>query len=206
MTAIGVWGAEHPAIAAIATALASAGATVASAVSDDEVGMEVDAVMMATWPADGWRQGPIAEHTDDELESLWEQPMQATIARLQASHRALAHRDGGGRVIVLVPTFAMSGAPELAVAAATAEAQRVLVKSAARQWGGAGITVHAVAVDPALAAGQPGAGGTVSIASPALPAPDAAAVAAVVLALCGPAGAVTTGGTTCVDGGVWMSP
>ena len=42
------------------------------------------------------------------------------------------------------------GAPALAHTAATAEAIRVLVKSAARQWGANGTTVNCIAVAPQL--------------------------------------------------------
>ncbi len=50
----------------------------------------------------------------------------------------------------MTPTTGMSGGDHYAATAATAEAVRVLVKSAARQWGADGVTVNAVAVGPHL--------------------------------------------------------
>ena len=53
---------------------------------------------------------------------------------------------GVRRIVVVVPTTAMSGGSHYVHTAAAAEAIRVLVKSAARQWGERGVTVNAVAV------------------------------------------------------------
>src|SRR5688572_28683762 len=76
---------------------------------------------------------PFEELTDDDFDDAWEQPMREAIAGFQGAHRA-KH----ARLIALVPTIGMSGAATLAHAAATAEAIRVMVKSAARQWGADG--------------------------------------------------------------------
>ena len=53
-----------------------------------------------------------------------------------------ALRAGGGTIVVLGPTAALVGAPGLVPLLTLAEAQRTLVKSAARQWGGHGIRLH----------------------------------------------------------------
>jgi NAD(P)-dependent dehydrogenase (short-subunit alcohol dehydrogenase family) len=135
--------------------------------------------------------------TDADWDMAWEQPMRTTITELQQ-----AHHDGITRIVVVVPTTAMSGGSHYAHVAAPAEAIRVLVKSAARQWGADGITVNAVAVDPATVLDSPTAAGPVSIAAPALGVD--ADPAQVIAFLCSEAGGSVTGQTFVVDGGRWI--
>lgn len=139
------------------------------------------------------------ELTDEEFDRLWEQPMRAVITGM-----VQAHREGARRIVVVTPTTGMSGGDHYAATAATAEAVRVLVKSAARQWGAQGITVNAVAVAPHLFGIDAAVAGAQSLAPPALG--DAADPAAVIAFLCSPAAAGVTGATISADGGVWMSP
>ncbi len=73
---------------------------------------------------------PFESLTEDHWDAAWEQPMRATIEALPR-----AHHDGVRRIVVVVPTTGMSGGSLYAHVAAPAEAVRVLVKSAARQWG-----------------------------------------------------------------------
>lgn len=140
---------------------------------------------------------PFDTLTDDDWDRAWEQPMRATIAALQQ-----AHADGCRRIVLVVPTTALSGGAQYAHVAATAEAVRVLVKSAARQWGADGITVNAVAVDPATVLADPSTAGPVSIAPPALAEP--ADPGALVAFLCSEDGGGVTGQTFVVDGGRWI--
>jgi NAD(P)-dependent dehydrogenase (short-subunit alcohol dehydrogenase family) len=139
---------------------------------------------------------PFHELTDADWNAAWEQPMQALIADLQA-----AFHGGAKRVVVIVSTTGMSGGAQYAHAAATAEAARVLVKSAARQWGAHGVTVNAVALDPSVMLDSPGLAGPTSIAPPAL---DHADPQALIDFLCSEAAGDVTGQTFVVDGGVWM--
>jgi 3-oxoacyl-[acyl-carrier protein] reductase len=137
--------------------------------------------------------------TDEQFDRLWEQPMRAVIGAVVD-----AHRQGKRRIVVVTPTTGMSGADRYAATAATAEAVRVLVKSAARQWGADGITVNAVAVAPRLFGVDESVAGAVSLAPPALA--DGGDPAAVIEFLMSPAAAGVTGTTITADGGVWMSP
>jgi 3-oxoacyl-[acyl-carrier protein] reductase len=125
-----------------------------------------------------------------------EVPLQRAMACLQAAHTHLCER--GGAIVVLVPTFAMAGAPGLAAAATGIEGQHSMVKAAARQWGAARITVNAVAIA--------GAAWSSELPPPALgevPAVDGG-LADTVAMLLGPFGRSVTGATIAADGGAWM--
>jgi 3-oxoacyl-[acyl-carrier protein] reductase len=104
---------------------------------------------------------PFESLTDTEFEQAWEQPMRESIAAMQD-----AYRSGAKRIVLVIPTLAMSGGANYAHVAAPAEALRVLVKSAARQWGADGVTVNAVALAPESFVDDPT--GPTSIAAPAL--------------------------------------
>ena len=139
---------------------------------------------------------PFHTITDAEWEAAWETPMRATISELQA-----AFHGGDRRIVVIVPTTAMSGGAQYAHTAAAAEAIRVLVKSAARQWGAHGVTVNAVAVSPDDFLDDPDVAGPVSLAPPALATADARSL---VEFLSSERAGDVTGQTIVVDGGLWM--
>jgi 3-oxoacyl-[acyl-carrier protein] reductase len=134
--------------------------------------------------------------SDTDWDAAWEQPMRDVIGAL-----AEAHRSGARRIVVVVPTTAMSGGALHTHVAAPAEAIRVLVKSAARQWGADGITVNAVAVSPELVLDHPELADPGSLAPPALDGDDPSAVIAF---LASEAAGDLTGQTVTVDRGRWM--
>lgn len=140
---------------------------------------------------------PVACITDEQIDRLWEQPMRAVITELQK-----AHEDGCRRIVVVVPTTGMSGGAQYAAVSAAAEAMRVLVKSAARQWGRSGVTVNAVALAPEAFGVEASISGPVSIAPRALDG-DIDPVATVSF-LCSDGAAHVTGQTFVCDGGLWM--
>ena len=126
---------------------------------------------------------------------VWEGSMHEMVASLQAVFPGMRDR-GWGRVVVVTPTASMSGVAGLAPLCAVVEAQRVLAKSTARQWGAHGITVNC------LAPGAPGSAG--ALAPPALSRP--VDLGGALGFLVSDASAHLTGATLCVDGGVWMAP
>lgn len=145
----------------------------------------------------------------DELDdqgwgAVWEATMRSTIAFLRA---AFSHFAGEGSVWVVVPTIAMSGAAGFVPVAAAAEGQRLLVRSAARQWGAAGVRANCLAVAPEAVLGSGIRAHGLSLAPPAFgrSADPATDLAPLLAALAGEAGRFVTGLTVCVDGGVWMA-
>lgn len=142
------------------------------------------------------------ELSDADFDAAWEQPMRQTIEAFQR-----AHREAHTRIIAVVPTIAMSGAPRLAHAAATAEAIRVMVKSAARQWGAAGMTVNCIAIAPELFGIDPAAVGSVSIAPPALATRGSVVddLVPLIRLIASTDAHHITGATLNADGGVWMT-
>jgi NAD(P)-dependent dehydrogenase (short-subunit alcohol dehydrogenase family) len=146
------------------------------------------------------------EDVDDERwETVWEGTMRAALAVLQASFDVMHGR--GGRIVFVTPTVSMSGAAGLVPYTTAVEGQRLLAKSAARQWGPDGITVNCLAV----AAEQVPIGvasTATSLAPPALggPGDPELDLGPVVAFLIGDAGHFVSGATIGADGGVWMAP
>jgi 3-oxoacyl-[acyl-carrier protein] reductase len=167
------------------------------------------AVVHAQVPAAALEPRPLVDVPDGEWDALADEPVRALLRTLQAARR---HLPAGGRIVVVVPTVALTGEAGLVGLATAGEAQRVLAKSAARSWGAARITVNAVAASPAALAGAPPAGGA-NLDRAALPPPvpggdgdgEDDVVAAVALLL-EPAAARLTGATLAADGGVVMPP
>jgi NAD(P)-dependent dehydrogenase (short-subunit alcohol dehydrogenase family) len=149
---------------------------------------------------------------DDRWEAVWEGTMWSSILCCQAAFTQMAGR--GGRIIFSTPTVSMSGAAGLVAYTAAVEGQRLLAKSAARQWGSQGITVNCVAPAPALGDGDEAdgdeAGGRHHLSlNPAPlggPGDPEADLGPVVVFLASEGGHFVTGATICVDGGVWMAP
>jgi 3-oxoacyl-[acyl-carrier protein] reductase len=180
--------------AAFATALDDADATVGG----------LDAFVLVTAnPRLGTPQ-PLVSLDALDWSGLIDAPLRATVAFFQAAHARL--RDRGGRIVLVVPTLAMSGAAGHVAWATVSEGQRSLAKSVARGWGADGITVNCVAVPATLLV--PGEGAVRD--RPGLPAAVLAkpnlrtAVAGVVHSLLTPEWAAVTGATIGVDGGQWM--
>jgi NAD(P)-dependent dehydrogenase (short-subunit alcohol dehydrogenase family) len=160
---------------------------------------------------------PVAQPADLDALSLadWQRSTSGalfeTLCCLQAARPHLSER--GGTIVVVGPSAALVGTPGLVPWITLAEAQRTLVKSAARQWGVHGIRLHwlglgAVVYGDALRDARiPG----VPELGPPPPAlgrvPDAHADAAALVALLAARGAASlTGATLNLDGGDWMVP
>jgi NAD(P)-dependent dehydrogenase (short-subunit alcohol dehydrogenase family) len=135
----------------------------------------------------------------------------ATLYCLQAAHAC--QRESGGAVVVIGPSTALVGAGGLVPLVTLAEAQRTLVKSAARQWGALGMRLNWVGIapaqyDPALAEAPLPQTPELGPPPPALRrVPDAELDVADVVAWLGSPGAnAVTGATLNLDGGDWMLP
>lgn len=157
----------------------------------------------------------LADTTDAEWHDACRSTLDAAYRLAQAAHPLLTA--SRGRLVYVVPTVALSGASGYSALAAATEGIRVLAKGIAKNWGAAGVTVHCLAVAPALvlagarAVDGPGGEGSLgtelSLAPPALgrrgdPATD---LAPIIGLLTGPGAHFVTGETLTVDGGVWSA-
>lgn len=203
----------EPALSAIATGLRRNGLAVATTTAREKydaaldearasVG-QLDVVVWAMTPAELGQPTPITAIADDHWKRLVADPLRSYVEFLQAAERRL--RALGGRVIVVVPTIAMSGAANLVAWATVAEGQRAMAKSVARVWGASGITVNCVAVPTALLVDAADDLDRPNLQRAALPEPDLENdVASAVAAMCGDGFAAVTGATVGVDGGRWI--
>jgi 3-oxoacyl-[acyl-carrier protein] reductase len=184
---------DGPLAGSIVSALRSGGGELAGD------GGPLDALVFAPWRPDVCRPMAFADLTDADWHTAWQDTMDAAVRACVDAHARMAGT--GGRIVLVVPTIAMSGGARFAHWAAAAEGVRVLAKSAARQWGADGVTVNAVAVAPELVLSEPDAAGPASIAPPALAdANPAAFIAAFALTP-----SAVTGQTITADRGSWMS-
>lgn len=188
----------------LAEALRGRGWLVARAISDDAD--DLDVLVHVVAPRGGG--GELISLSGADWEDGCEFLMWEALSAFRCAYPALARSEG--RIVAVVPTFAMSGAPGFAPAAAAAEGVRALVKGAAKQWGSAGITVNTIAVDAQqVIAGEQGrrASESVALAAPTLGSagdPEAD-LAPLIVSLVGADAHFLTGSTLVADGGVWMA-
>lgn len=165
----------------------------------------LDALVHAEIPPDALQPRPLVELHEKQWAEIWERGFLTTVRCCQVAHDHMRGR--GGRIVLVTPTLALTGAARFAPYAALAEAQRALAKSAARQWGADGITVNCLAPGPGALLGDAMAFDETILAPPALPDASSEADLGPVLGfLAGGDSHALTGATLCVDGGVWMAP
>jgi len=135
-----------------------------------------------------------------------EAPIRAALAVLQGAFATMGER--GGSVVAGLPSIALTGAPGLTAFASAAEGIRLLVKSAARQWGPHGIRVNSVALPIAeWAVEQPPEHILPSKFGPSLTETDLMSdVAGAVAFLAAELSRGVTGATMVVDRGTLMVP
>lgn len=215
-----VTGAHLPVVTGIASGLGAAGAVVATVPFDAlATRADAEAAFAAVSAEHGTIRGvvhdavdpvayervPMQEVDDARWDAVWEQTLRRTLFVLQAGHRQM-HAQGGA-FVVMASLVGMAGAAGLAPYAAAAEGVRILAKSAARQWGPAGIRVNCLAPAPEhVPAGVVSA--DLALSPPALggPGDPTADLAPVVGWLLGDDAHFVTGQTVTADGGVWMAP
>lgn len=163
-------------------------------------GDPLDGLVLAAWAPSLSTPRSIESLSDADISAGWEASMQTMIWTLQACFAALSTRPG--RVVVLLPTTGMSGGHSYALAASVFEAQRVLAKATARQWGPHGIRVNTVAISPELVLDDADRADVHYLAPPAFTAGTGDVVSTVAFLL-GPRCGVT-GQTITADGGRWL--
>ncbi|MBV8951015.1 MAG: SDR family oxidoreductase [Actinobacteria bacterium] len=149
---------------------------------------------------------------DEATFGRWcEAPMRAFLEWMQPVHERLSRRSG--TLVLVAPTVSQEGAAGLVPYATAVEGQRLLAKSAARQWAPEGVTVVIVAprLEVLLEAGSSlGEGTDATRTSPVLGAPyygiDAVAGVVSMLASSEPGARPLSGATIPVDGGALMAP
>ena len=215
-----VTGAESGMGRALSTALAGAGAVVRPLSADlgtkraaqlaldgivSKLG-RLHVVVHTGVEPDALQPTALVEVDDTKWEAVWERSMRTALFVAQAAHRHLAGHDG--RLIFVIPTIALSGASGLVPLATALEGQRLMAKSAARQWGRDGITVNCVAPSATALGVDDDALPVTSLARPALTSTGDVGrdVGDVVTFLASANSRFLTGATLAVDGGTWMVP
>jgi NAD(P)-dependent dehydrogenase (short-subunit alcohol dehydrogenase family) len=145
---------------------------------------------------------------DSDWRDVAMEGLRTTVRLLQALGPHF--KQSGGAIVFVAPSLSLVGAPSLVALSTLLEGQRGLMKSVARQWGSAGLTLNWISTAPRALAAFEGAAlaakpDTVSVALGR--APDPRTEIAPILGFLGSkAGRVMTGATLMVDGGEWMVP
>nr|WP_256364325.1 SDR family oxidoreductase [Mycobacterium sp. GA-1285] len=99
----------------------------------------------------------------DDWHRLVDAAMWRTLTALQRARSAFS--DGKGRIVVVVPTIGMAGAPGLLAYTTAVEGIRAMVKSAARQWASQGVAANLVAVPLSMFSDDAAAAGHLTVAA-----------------------------------------
>ena len=189
------------------TSRANVDAAIAKAVST--LG-SIHHVVMSAVPARALQPGDIASMPYSTWSESSHAPIKAVLYGLQAS---ATHLSSGGTITLLGPTVSLVGAERLLPLCTAVEAQRSLLKSAARQWGARGIRLNWVAVASASFASELANQPLPQVPELGPPPPalkqniDIETDLAPVVAFLGSEGArAMTGMTINIDGGDWMVP
>jgi 3-oxoacyl-[acyl-carrier protein] reductase len=93
----------------------------------------IDAVVYAASNAGAVAPARLTDSDETAWRSACDTPLRSTLFAFQGAFRSLA--EGGGRLIVVLPTVGISGAARFVALATLAEGQRVMAKVGARKWG-----------------------------------------------------------------------
>jgi NAD(P)-dependent dehydrogenase (short-subunit alcohol dehydrogenase family) len=160
---------------------------------------------------------PVEDFTAQTWQAAFDEPLVRVVSWFQAAFPHLAPTRG--RVVLVQPGVGITGAPEFFALAGLAEAQRALVKVAARAWRTAGISVNVIALRPdtfgarlaepeltpvwhrvaAMGAGE-------GVPDPPVEIDAADDLGPLVAFLAGSEARTLTGQTVMLDGALWMLP
>jgi NAD(P)-dependent dehydrogenase (short-subunit alcohol dehydrogenase family) len=201
----------HSAVTRIAISFASRQSVAAAFATAQELLGAAQLVVHSGTPAISFISCPLESLAYNKWSEAVHDAVKCTIYCLQAAHDHFEGRSGS--IVVFGPVLSLVGAAGLVPLSTALEAQRSLVKSAARQWGRKGIRVNWVAI---------GAEGNYSALESAVipqvpefglpPAPlgripDIGGDAADLIGFLGSdASRAVTGATLNIDGGNWMVP
>jgi NAD(P)-dependent dehydrogenase (short-subunit alcohol dehydrogenase family) len=169
----------------------------------------IQIVVHAALPEASLQSQTLAELSDEQWQAACGDALDASFHCLQGLHGSLAAT--AGLLVQIGPSLAQCGANGLVALSTVSEAQRGLLKSAARQWGSCGIravwiAVAASEISPLLAgADLPIRSEAISLPLGRVPRLDGD-VLDMIAALNGAAGYSITGLTMVLDGGEWMQP
>jgi len=169
-------------------------------------------VVLSALPADLFVPTDSASISPGDWASAVQGAAKITLYCLQAAYAHMV-KSGGGTIVCVGPSFALVGAARLLGLSTVLEAQRALVKSAARQWGRHGIRTHWIALGvgenyPTLQTASLPNGPELGPPPPPLGrVPDFEQdVAGIAAFLASSAGRGLTGTSLVADGGDWMVP
>jgi len=201
----------NAAVTRIATTFGSRESVAAAFARARELLGPAQLVVHSGTPAISFISSPIERLPYEQWSASVHDAVKCTIYCLQAAHEHFEGRCGA--IVVFGPVLSLVGAAGLVPLSTALEAQRSIVKSAARQWGRKGIRVNWVAIGaegnyPALESavipqvpefGLPSA--------PLGRVPDIGGDAADLIGFLGSdAARAVTGTTLNIDGGNWMVP
>jgi NAD(P)-dependent dehydrogenase (short-subunit alcohol dehydrogenase family) len=165
-----------------------------------------DAVIVVAGVDGTLEDRPLAETNDDAWDREAEAPIRSAFYTVQAAYESFGGR--GGAIVAALPSIALTGAAGLVPFASASEGIRLIVKSAARAWGGEGIRVNCVLLPIEEWGFTPADGHAVpNRYGPSLPGANSSTdVAGAVAMLISPLAAGVNGTTVGVDRGTVLAP
>jgi 3-oxoacyl-[acyl-carrier protein] reductase len=169
-------------------------------------GVPVDGAVLIFGDGSPLTPSPLAHLSEDQWVSSAETPIFEFLTALQCARRSMTV--SGGSIVCVVPSCGITGAPGLVPVTTAVEGVRALIKSAARQWGSKGVTVHWAALPIRL--WDESAGEAMGFLSPPAvePTPEAllGVLAAAIDLFASAAGSAANGSGLVLDGGSTMAP
>ena len=180
---------------------------VVAAIAAGAAGRPVAAVLHAEVDEASCIESPLTSMTPDDWHDLCARPVASALWTARAAFDVLG--GGGGTLAFVCPSVSMTGAAGLVPLATAGEAVRLLAKSAARRWGGAGITVNAFAPSVDACSPHDRGAGRPAVNAAAFDESDVDAadeIASLLAYLADPGSARLSGATLGTDGGELMAP